>query len=102
MKTFIKGIGLVFLSIGKSIWRSSLSVLYLIVYSYLLFALINYYGVNELTIQSFLELIKTLSNNWNVFWWIFFLSNMYSEWEYPLKGVLYNNDASSEESEVNK
>lgn len=87
MKTFIKGIGLTFLSIGKSIWRSSLSILYLIVYSFLLFALISYYGLNELALGSFLELLKTLTNNWNIFWWVFFLSNMYNEWEYTLSGI---------------
>ena len=72
----------ILLGIGKSVWRSTLSVLYLIVYSFLLFALINYYGLNDLTISKFLSLLILLVNNWGIFWFIFFISNLYDDWSW--------------------
>ena len=80
--SFLKGMGITFLVIGKAIWRSTLSVLYLIVYSYLLFALINYYGLNELNITNFLNILIILTDNWKLFWLIFFASNVYDDWRF--------------------
>ncbi|KKN69631.1 hypothetical protein LCGC14_0439340 [marine sediment metagenome] len=78
----IKESAKIILSIGKSIWRSSLSILYLIVYSFLLFALLNYYGIDFSQIDSFMNLLNFLIDHWGLFWWIFFLSNMYDEWRW--------------------
>lgn len=72
----------VIIGLGKAIWRSSLSVLYLIVYSFLLFALLTYYELNPSSIETFLELLRTLVDNWVIFWWIFFASNVYDEWRW--------------------
>ena len=68
--------------IGKGVWRSSLSVLYLIVYSFLLFALLNYYELNFSTIGTFLNLLRVLIDNWVIFWWVFFASNLYDDWRW--------------------
>lgn len=78
----LKVVGIILLGIGKSIWRSTLSVLSLIVYSYLLFALVGYYGLNELNIESFMNILILLVGNWGLFWWIFFTSNIYDEWRW--------------------
>lgn len=69
--------------IGKAVWRSTLSILYLVVFSFLLFALIGYYGYEQMVIDNnFLVMIGFLTDYWKVFWWIFFASNMYSEWRF--------------------
>lgn len=82
MNGILKFGGLTFLGVGKSIWRSTLIVLYLIVYSYLLFALFNYYGLNELSIEPFMNLLIILVTKWRLFWLIFFISNLYDEWRW--------------------
>ncbi len=72
----------VIITLGKGIWRSTLSVLYLIVYSFLLFALLNYYEINFSMIDSFLDVLRLLVDNWKIFWWIFFASNLYDDWKW--------------------
>lgn len=85
-KDIVKGVSMtafrIIIGLGKAIWRSSLSILYLIVYSFLLFALLNYYKLNFSTIETFLSLLRTLIDNWIIFWWIFFASNAYDEWRW--------------------
>jgi hypothetical protein len=81
-KEILKTSSLVLLAIGKAIWRSTLSVLYLIVYSFLLFALLKYYELSSFTIEPFLNLLKILVDNWRIFWWIFFASNIWDDWRF--------------------
>ena len=78
----IKIVTLPILSVIKSVWRSSLSVLYLVVYSFLQFALLNYYGLNELRVMEFTVLLNFLVDNWEIFWVAFFISNSYDDWRW--------------------
>lgn len=78
----IKMFTLTILSFIKALWRASLSVLYLVVYSFLLLALLSYYGLNELRIMEFLNLLIFLVDNWEIFWIAFFLSNLYDDWRW--------------------
>ncbi len=67
-------------SIFTSGWSSMMSVLHLVVYSYLLFALLNYYELNYSSIESFVGLLRMITNNWVLFWWVFFIINLWSDY----------------------
>lgn len=86
-KFFINGrsMGLIILALGKSFWRAILSILTLIVYSVLLFVLLNYYKVEYSTIETFVYILKLLIENWGFFFFIFFISNLYDEWRWREK-----------------
>jgi len=85
IKEVSKGTLIFITSIGKSIWRSTLSILSLIVYSFLLYALMAYYDLVHIeAITAFVVLLNILIDHWRIFWLMFFVSNLIDDWRYKL------------------
>lgn len=81
----IKYFVLVVLGTLTSLWRAALSTLYLVVYSFLLFALMIYFReiiVVPVALGPFLNLINVLVDNWLIFFMAFFLTNLYDKWRW--------------------
>lgn len=82
LKELIPQVFKIIIAIGKSVWRSTLSIVNLVVYSFLLYALIAYYTLDMSPINSLIDLTKTLIDYWVLFWWMFFASNLYDDWRW--------------------
>ncbi len=71
---------LVGLLILKSVWNSTIHVVWGFATIFLLAVLLAYYKVDGSTITTLLEITYMLMNNWVLFWWTFslyeFLSNI--------------------------
>lgn len=83
-----KAVKYILLYIGKtfkSIWYATYNILMLIVYAMLLNILLNYYTGHynlDINLQSFLNVIKLLRTNWELFWLAFFGTKLYDELRY--------------------
>lgn len=82
IKDIFKNTFKIIVGLGKSIWRATLSIASLIAYAFLLYGLVVYFKLDISSIDSFIELTGILIDNWGIFWWMFFASNIYNEWKW--------------------
>jgi len=63
----------------KAIWRSTLSIVSLIVYIFLMNGLMVYFNQSTTLIEPLIRLNYFLMTNWSKFWLAFFLLNLYDD-----------------------
>jgi len=72
-----KRIILVIVAILKSLWDATIHIVWGIATMFLLMALINYYKIDTSAVGNLLKLTYYLMDYWGIFWWLFFLSDLY-------------------------
>lgn len=71
---------LLFGIVAKAIWSAAINVVSLFAYSILLIALVSYYGIDQSSINSLMDLTQSLMRNWVKFFVIFVLLSIYDNW----------------------
>jgi len=72
-----KRIILVIVAILKSLWDATIHIVWGMATMFLLVGLMNYFKIDISAITTLLKGISYLMDYWAVFWWLFFLSDLY-------------------------